>query len=312
MIIKTLRDIVFETLLPIQTNILNIFERSISYLLTRSLIAPYLKSLLGKDLHQKILRFSTLHYWPQIRNPRTFNEKIMFRKLYTNKAIFSTVEDKWAVRDYVRDRIGEEYLPEIYFSTSNPESIPFNSLPESYVIKPSHLSGEIILVDASERLKHDEVISRCDCWLTMTHGILAGEYWNSMIKPRVLIEERLYDEEYGVPLDYKLFVFHGRVEFIQVDLDRFSNHTRRFYTRDWVPQDFTLEYPLGPVIERPKKLKEMIKVAESLGDQFEHVRVDLYQPNGEAVIFGEMTVAHGSGAEPFNPRDYDSVFGDLW
>lgn len=280
------------------------------YVLVNSPVSPLLKKALGENLHQKLYIYLRLGYWPQIQNPRTFNEKILHRKLYTDKDIFSTVEDKWAVREYVKEKTSDEILTEVYHLTDDPETIPFEELPESFVIKPTHLSGPIKLVDGE--FDPESIRQECRKWLNQTYGELKKEYWYEQIEPQILIEERLHEDEHGVPLDYKLFVFHGIVEYIEVDFDRFSGHTRRFYDRDWNPQEFTLKFPKGPVIDRPDQLDEMIEIAEQLGESFEFIRVDLYQPNGEKVVFGELTVAHGSGGEPFTPQRYDFELGALW
>jgi hypothetical protein len=95
-------------------------------------------------------------------------------------------------------------------------------------------------------------------------------------------------------------------------VDRYEDHKRRFYDRNWNPLEFELKFPLAPTIERPNMLNEMIDVAEQLGQEFDFIRVDLYKLNNDRVVFGEMTVAHGSGGEQFRPEKYDYEFGSLW
>jgi hypothetical protein len=288
-------------------------KRIPKYPLKHGFIAPHLKDILGKTFHQKLFVYPHLGYWPQIRQPRTFNEKILHRKLFTDNDAFSIVEDKWRVREYVEERVNQNILTDIYHVTEDPETIPFDQLPNEFVIKPTHLSGSsIIFVDDKSSINREKIKRQCEAWLDEEYGEIKGEYWYKNIRPRIIVEERLRDEEHGVPLDYKFFVFHGDVEYIQVDYDRFSSHTRRLYDSEWVPQDFTLKHPLGPETEKPQQLERMIDIAETLAQDFDFIRVDLYQPNGERVVFGELTVAHGSGAEPFTPRDWDFVFGSLW
>ena len=122
----------------------------------------------------------------------------------------------------------------------------------------------------------------------------------------------MHDEDHNVPLDFKFFVFHGEVKYIQVDYDRHGNHTRTIYDSDWNALDSSLEFPKGPKTEAPEQLDEMIDIAETLGEDFDFIRADLYQPNGERVVFGELTVGPGSGIEQFNPRYYDFEFGSHW
>ncbi len=274
--------------------------------------SKYSKTILGKRYHHKLYMYDRLGYWPEIKNPRTFNEKIMHRKLYTDNKLFSTVEDKWRVRDYIAGKVGDDILPEVFHVTDDPKTIPFDQLPEEYVIKPTHMSGPIIFIDEDEESDRSSIRQSCEKWLNTTYGTVKEEYWYSKIKPRIIIEERLKDDKYDVPPDFKFFVFHGNVEYIQVDTNRVTNHKRRFYDKNWNAQEFKLKYSLGPVIDEPNSLDKMINIAEKLGNDFDFIRVDLYKLNNDRIVFGELTVAHGSGGEQFKPQKYDFKFGSLW
>ncbi len=282
------------------------------YAIMDSRAAPYLSQLLGERLHHKLHLCVPLGYWPQINNPRTFNENITHRKLYTEDNRFHTVEDKWEVRQFVSEQIGDEYLPDVYQVTDSTENIRFESFPDSFVIKPTHLSGPVTIVRSDETPVEQQLTEQCRRWLSTTHGRTRSEYWYQEIEPRIIVEELLVGENQDIPKDYKFFVFHGDVAYIQIDFDRFSDHTRRIFDRDWVPQEFTIEYPLGPTIDEPKQLDEMIEVAEQLGAGFDFIRVDLYQLEDNRIVFGEMTVAPGSGEERITPRRFDFKLGSLW
>lgn len=290
----------------------SISKRIYRKILKNNTVSNVLKTVFGQKIYHKILLYPHLGYWPKIDTPRTFNEKITHRKIYSDKDLFCKIEDKWAVREYVSEKVGKKILPEVYYVTDQPDTIPFNTLPEEFVIKPTHLSGPVLIIDGDEYLTNREIRKQCKDWLSRTHGVAGDEYWYSGIEPQIMVEELLHDSEHGAPLDFKFFVFHGKVEYIQVDFGRFSEHTRRFYNREWDPQDFTLKYPLGPNISKPNNLNEMIEIAEKLGNEFNFIRVDLYSLDGEQIVFGEMTVAHGSGEERFVPRCYDFKFGSLW
>jgi TupA-like ATPgrasp len=113
--------------------------------------------------------------------------------------------------------------------------------------------------------------------------------------------------------DYKFFVFGGRVEFIQMDIDRFSDHRRAFYDRSWRKQEISLGYPKleSLIAEPPRHLAAMMNAAEALGAPFDFVRIDLYDlPEGPK--FGEVTFSPNSGFEQFNPPEMDRLFGSLW
>lgn len=277
--------------------------------------APITKRITGKRLHQQLLMYFRLGYWPRIRNPRTFNEKLIHRKLYTNDPRFARVEDKWAVREYVRERVGEEILPEVYHVSDNPETIPFDSLPAEFVVKPTHMSGPIIIVDETDSHCPREIRKKCHDWLNQEYGSIKEEYWYEQIKPQILIEERLRDDASYVPVDYKIYVFHGRAEFIFVFEDRCdeSKPTKAIpYDREWNLLDFERGYQSGDGREKPDKLEELLIVAEQLAKGFDFIRVDLYLLGGERIVFGEMTVAAGSGGTPFTPQEYDFYLGHFW
>jgi len=125
----------------------------------------------------------------------------------------------------------------------------------------------------------------------------------------------LVDATHGIPLDYKCWVFHGRVEFIQIDFNRYSNHSRTIVDRQWRRQAWGHNplYPPGPNVERPARLDQMIEIAERLAVDPDFVRVDLYCIDGVRILFGELTFAPGAGWTSFWPdRRVDVRVGSLW
>lgn len=271
-----------------------------------------LERVFGSVTHEKMIRAPRLGYWPKIEDPRSFNEKLLHRKLFTDDERFAMVADKWRVRDYVADRVGEDVLTEVYHVTEDPESIPFDTLPDRYVIKANMGCGSNIIVDDDHSMSSEEIIATCTQWLDSPHGIRQREYWYEQIEPKIIVEEFIESDYQSVPRDYKFFVFHGNVEYIETDVNRFTDHKRRFYDSEWNPYEFTLEYPLAPSIDRPANLERMITVAEALSAGFDHIRIDLYNPQPGTIRFGEMTVAHGSGIEKFDPEEWDFTFGEHW
>ena len=284
----------------------------IEYLILWGPTAPIMKFILGKTLHQKLAMYLRLGYWPQLDNPKTFNEKIMCRKISTDKDLFSEVSDKYTVREYIKEKHNENILNQVYQVVNDPNDICFEDLPDEFVIKPTHGSGWVHIVENKSEEDFQEIRSKCREWLSQSYGETKGEYWYNEIEPRIIIEERLKDDDGDTPPDYKFFVFHGEVKYVQVDYDRFSDHSRRFYDRDWNPQDFKLKFPLGPVTEEPDNLDDMIRVAEKLGEDFDFIRVDLYNISEDEIVFGELTLAPESGGGKFEPRDYDFQLGSHW
>jgi hypothetical protein len=274
--------------------------------------ANALRRMLGDETAEKVIAGPQIGYWPNIKDPSSFNEKILHRKLYTDNKKFSQLEDKYRVRTYVSNKVGEEYLPELYHVTGNASEIPFNDLPEKFAVKASHGSGWNIIVENKEKTNLDNIKKKCSQWLEQEYAAHRSEYWYDKIEPRILIEEYINSGKSSLK-DYKFFVFHGNVKLIQVDYNRFSdNHTRRFYNPDWEPKKFELYHSIGPITDPPPNLNKMLSIAEELGKGFNFIRVDLYNPFSDEVYFGEITVGHGSGTERFRPIKWDYKMGGYW
>ncbi len=273
-----------------------------------------LSSILSPETHEKLIAAPVLGYWPQLDEPRSFSEKIIVRKLSNERTkLFSKVSDKYAVREYVEKMVGANPLTELYFVGDDPDKILFEELPNKFVVKATHGSGMAVVVNDKEKQDFDSIRSECKSWLETSYGKISREYWYEAISPQIVIEEHVDDPKHNVPPDFKFYVFNGRVEFVHVDFNRFSgNRSRRFFDKEWEAYDFRLDYPLGPVIDEPDRLDEMIDIAEQLGKEFEFIRVDLYHTSDSRIYFGEMTLAPGAGSETFYPVEWDFKLGSYW
>lgn len=272
------------------------------------IIEPYLPVI----YEEKFRLFDELGYWPKIKNPRSFNEKLLFILFFTDNDEYSMTADKWEVREYVSDAVGDHILNEVYLLTEDPEAISFENLPQEFVIKPTHGSGWVHRVENKRTMDREWVRSQCLEWLSTTYGEDSYEYWYEDIEPRIMVERYLRNEHGMVPRDFKFYVFHGTVEYIDVHFDRFDHHRSRFFTREWEPLSVLKGHPLGPAIEPPNCLQEMIDIAETLGNPFGFMRVDLYQPSPSQIVFGELTVAPNAGRTGFRPSEFDFELGHLW
>jgi len=255
-----------------------------------------------------------LEYWPHFKYPRTFSEKIWRRMLYDRDPQLPVLADKLRVRDYVRARIGEEYIIPLLWVGTDPALIPYATLPDKFVIKTTHGSGFNIIVSDLRSLDKEWVRRRLQEWLRFnycTDRWLGIEWFYKSIEPYIIVET-LLEENGKCPVDYKLFCFSGRAEFIQSDFDRFEHHTRKICDRDFNPLDAALgcEQYLGKVV-RPVNFEQMVRVAESLAAGLDFMRVDLYNVDGR-IYFGELTGYPGAGTERFVPRKYDFLFGEKW
>jgi hypothetical protein len=249
---------------------------------------------------------------PNIVCPTTFSEKILHRNLFDRRPLLREIADKAAVRSYVEARLGAQVLPQLYWLTTQPESIPFDDLPDKFVVKPTHGSGWFEVVTDKSTLNRVALLDTCADWLKRSYYDETGEIVYKHIRPRILVEQFIDDGSGGLPSDYKLFVFGGRVEFIYVVTDRLTNHKRRLYSRAWEKLDVRLESAEaegeGP---RPPHLLDMIAAAETLGRDWDFIRVDMYDTPTQ-FYFGELTMTPGGGRFRFDPKEYDRYLGSLW
>ncbi len=262
--------------------------------------------------------FLVEHYWhfhrrlPNIFRPKTFTEKVLHRLIFRREAWMTRFSDKYRVREYVSERLGTEILPELYHITDRPELIPFDSLPQRFVVKPTHGSGWVQVVHDKSHLDRDALIATCRSWLGQSYYKLTREWIYRDIKPQILIEELVDDGNGGTPHDYKLSVFDGRVAFILVTMGRFKERAHIFLDRDWNPVDVAFSYSkVRRLVPPPPHLQEMIEAAETLADGVNFIRVDFYDTE-DKLFFGELTVAPGGGFDRFEPPSFDRQLGAIW
>ena len=282
------------------------------------------KTLLKRAIPKAILDplFVFKHYgtafgkYPNVLFPTSFNEKIARRMMFDRRAVLTQVADKFSVRKYVEDRLGSEILPRLYWVTTDPSDIPFDILPKEFVVKPTHGSGWVSRVEDKCELDTEQLIRDCEHWLSLDFSQAWQERWYKDIPPRIVIEEFIDDGTIGGPIDYKFYVFHGKVELVFVVCNRFSSRCVYFCDRDWNKLDVRLSdqcvYPAheGPVAP-PKYLDRALEAANILGKEFDFIRVDFYMTD-DKVYFGELTAAPFAGRVPFEPRSFDQYLGSFW
>ena len=266
-------------------------------------------------LFKTSIRFYKKHgYWPNIRQPKTFNEKIQYRKFFQQHDLFQSCSDKYAVRDYVADVIGDAYLVPLIAVVENTEQLEFDSYGDNFVVKATHDSGSVFLCRDGQ-FDAQKIIKRLNKKLAVNSGAKRNEPWYSKITPKILVEQLLVTQDGRLPEDYKFHVFNQEGEqkfFLQVDYDRHSGHSRCIYDENGQVTDISLnktsnQQPLPEI----KNYQKMVEIALKLSQPFDYVRVDLYNLDGH-IYFGELTFAHGSGFRKFTPQKYDLEWGELW
>jgi teichuronopeptide biosynthesis TupA-like protein len=250
---------------------------------------------------------------PDLGNPRTFNEKIAYKMLYDRRPILTRLADRVRAREYVAERIGAEYLPELYQVCRRPAEIDWRRLPRRFAIKATHGTAMNIFVRDKSDVDPDGVCSRLEAWLSRNIYYSFREWAYRDIPPAILIEELLTEGDGAMAVDWKFYTFDGRAEFLQVNLDRFGDPKRNDYDRRLNRMEFTGRYyPNSPADPKlPHNLELMFTLAERLGGGLDFVRVDMYNLDGR-IVFGEFTNYPGAGLDPFHPAEFDELYGSKW
>lgn len=248
-----------------------------------------------------------------LRDPKTFSEKLQWLKLYNRKAEYTQMVDKYAVKKYVADIIGEEYIIPTLGVWDSVDEIDFDSLPEKFVLKTTHAGGGNGVVICKDKSTFDIQKAKRKLRRSMkTNPYLTLREWPYKdVKHRIIAEQLLETEGCTDLPDYKFFCFNGEPKCCQVIGGRDSVMTIDFFDKDWghLPFHEPHNYPFaGKVISRPDLYEEMWSLAKDLSKGNPFLRVDLYEVNGD-IYFGELTFFPTSGIGGFDPEEWDYIFG---
>jgi hypothetical protein len=250
--------------------------------------------------------------------PRSYNEKIIWKKLFDRNPLLTVTADKYAVRDYLKKVLGEksanEILIPVYYVTDKPATIPFNKLPDKFVIKPNHGSMMHLIVTEKDQIDRENIIRQCKLWLRNNFGLYGHEWAYRNIRRKIIIEQLLETSTGELPHDYKLYCFHGKCRMLRVTRNRFGREIlTAFYDTDWniLPASVPGYHQVSQNFERPSNLPEMIELAEKLSAPFDYVRIDIYNVDSK-IYFGELTHYEGSGLARFEPESFDFQLGKYW
>lgn len=264
---------------------------------------------ISPELDLKILFKLKQKYKLNLKNPVTYNEKLQWIKLYNKNELMPKCVDKYTVREYVSDKGCANILNELIWQGFNPDDIPFEKLPNKFVIKVTHGSTFNIICTDKKSLDIEETKKKLKTWLKAKFVPCYGEWFYGIEKPRIIVEKYLDDGHKGDLYDYKVFCFNGKAKLIDVHCGRFGNHRRNIYDTNWkFLENVNFQYEHFEGIEKPKELKELIKYAEILSKDFLHARVDFYIVKGK-IIFGEITFTNGAGFDRITPYEFDKEMG---
>ncbi len=263
---------------------------------------PYLRVMyyayMGKKLH--------------LKNPVTYNEKLQWLKLYDHNPAYTKMVDKYEVKQYVADRIGAEYIIPTLGVWDHPEEVDFDALPDKFVLKTTHDSGGIVIVDKNVGYDRKKINAFFNERLSRSTYEIQREWPYKNVPKRIIAEQYMEDEKTHELRDYKFFCFDGEVKAMFIATDRQSDKPTAFdfFDPDFNWLDIRHGHPNAETRpEKPVNFELMKQLSAKLSEGLPQVRVDLYEINGK-VYFGELTFFHHGGVVPFDPEKWDRIFGD--
>ena len=259
--------------------------------------------------------------WINWKKPKTFTEKINWLKIYNRQPQFTQMVDKYAVKDYVSNIIGEDYIIPTLGVWNSIEEVDFSSLPEQFVMKTTHGGGScgIIVCKAKSRLNYIDVRNKIKKALKIDIYREYREWPYKNVKKRILVEKYMVPKKMqNNPLydltDYKFYCFNGEPIYCQVIRNRNEEETIDFYDMDWNHQVFV---GLNPNVcngktnvDKPLQLEKMKDICRKLSKSIPFVRIDLYNIDNN-IYFGEITFFPASGFGAFSPNEWNKKLGDL-
>ena len=281
------------------------------------ILAYVLRSTNLDELYLRVMYYYAMGKRLNLKNPKTFSEKLQWLKLYDHKPEYTIMVDKYAVKKYVADIIGEEYVIPTLGLWNKPEDIEWDKLPNQFVLKTTHGGGNTGVVICRDKSNFDrqQAIDKLNKSLRQDLYKIWRE-WPYKNVPRRIIAEKYIEAQPEIKdlRDYKFFCFDGKMKGLFVATERQNPNEKvkfDFFDADYNHLPFRQGHDHAKVTpQKPKNFELMKHVAERLSKRMPHVRVDLYDL-GDRVLFGELTFFHFSGMIPFEPEEWDIIIGDL-
>ena len=271
-----------------------------------------LLGLLPDKLFIQMKFFKNFHRFPNLKDPKTFNEKLQWLKLFNRNPYYTKLVDKYEVKKIVAELIGEEYIIPTLGVWDSADNIDFDKLPDRFVLKATHDSGRVIVCKNKKELDKEWARKEMAKSLKRDFYALTRE-WPYKDVPRRIIAEEFIEDPSGDLKDYKFFCFNGVAEFFKVDFDRFTDHKANYYNKNWNLLPFEeIVCPANNRVkhEAPENFDKMIEFAEVLSKGLPFARIDFYNNNGK-IYFGEVTFFPNSGMGRFNPAKTDIQLGEM-
>ena len=241
-----------------------------------------------------------------LQDPKTFNEKLQWLKLYDRNPEYTQMVDKFEAKKYVANIIGKKYIIPTLGLWDKFEDIDFTKLPNKFVLKPTHASGNIFICKNKDEIDYKKLKKTVQKWLKRNYYLVHREWPYKNVKPRIIAEEYMEDQ-IGELIDYKVYAFNGQCDYVMVCFDRIKGKTKFiYYDRKWnIKKEFSkdgIKYGDTIKIEKPKNLDKMFEFAEILSKNIPFVRVDFYESNGNLYL-GELTFYPSAGFDNTRTKD---------
>lgn len=269
-------------------------------------ISPLIKN---DTTYLKLNYYLQMHKKLNLNNPQTYNEKLNWLKLNDYHTEYTAMVDKVSAKDYVRRLIGNDHIIPTLGVWEHFDDIDFDHLPGQFVLKTTHDSGGVVIVRDKKNFDRETAKRKLEKSLKHDYYIGTREYPYRDVKHRIIAEKYMVDESGTELKDYKFFCFNGKCKMLFIATDRPYDTRFDFFDTDFRHLPFRQGHPnADKVIKKPEKFEEMINIAEKLAAGLPHLRVDLYNINGN-IYFGELTFFHFSGIVPFEPEEWDYKIG---
>lgn len=257
----------------------------------------------------KFFYYLHLKEWPDLDNPRNFNEKLNWLKLHDHNPLYTRLADKCEVKKYVAEKIGSDKVVPLLGVWNHFDEIDFDKLPDQFILKCTHDSGSCIVCD------HKQTFDKESARTKLERCLQNNFYWNKRewvykdVPPRIIAEQFLNDGRQGELQDYKFWCFNGEPRVVYIT-NKGQSIFENFYDMDFSPLDINHGYPRSiPEFSKPNHFDEMKLLAKKLSKGIPFVRVDFFLVD-QRVFFGEFTFYDWAGFYPFTPPEWNDIMGD--
>lgn len=249
-------------------------------------------------------------YILNFKNPTTFHEKILWLKMYYRVPNHTVYSDKIKVRQYLNNLFEIDYSVPLIKVYDKVEEINFNDLPNEYILKCNHGSSMNIIVRNNGTINQNQIKNQLNNWLKTDYGLIGREYQYKNIERKILIEKLINHDENDTLIDYKLFMFNGKLKLIQLILKENGVEKKNFYDENWNLLDLqTTNTPVSTNVKTSIHFDKMLTIAEKVAENFYHIRVDFYVIRDE-FYFSELTFHDSGGFNGFNKLSWDLKLGE--